>query len=131
MRNVIRLFLSFEAATFIVAALTHFGVLARGYQHQRAGTAESVIAAVLLIGLVASWIRPVSIRAIGLAVQGFALFGTFVGLFTISIGIGPRTVPDIAYHIFIVIVLAAGLVRTNARSPSSVDVMKREEEKHS
>lgn len=29
---------------------------------------------------------------------GFALLGTFVGVFTIAIGIGPRTVPDIVFH---------------------------------
>jgi len=44
-----------------------------------------------------------------LAAQGFALLGTLVGLFTIIIGVGPRTVPDVVYHIAVLIVLAAGL----------------------
>ena len=48
----------------------------------------------------------------GLAAQGFALFGTLVGIFTIAIGVGPRTGPDIVYHIIIVIVLVSGLIVT-------------------
>jgi hypothetical protein len=47
-----------------------------------------------------------------LAAQGFALLGTAIGIFTITIGVGPRTAPDVAYHAFIVIVLAAGLAVT-------------------
>jgi hypothetical protein len=32
-----------------------------------------------------------------------------VGIFTIVIGVGPRTIPDIGYHIGIVLVLIWGL----------------------
>jgi hypothetical protein len=105
----IRLFMFFEAVAFSAAALTHFGVLAGGYEHQKAGTAESVIATALFTGLVLTWIFPRLTRAIALAAQGFALFGTLVGIFTIAVGVGPRTAPDIAYHIGIVIVLVGGL----------------------
>ena len=57
-------------------------------------------------------------RATALLAQGFALFGTLVGLFTIAIGIGPRTAPDILYHIAIVAVLVWGLaVARQARVP--------------
>ncbi|MGH9614842.1 MAG: hypothetical protein ACRD4P_17400 [Bryobacteraceae bacterium] len=117
MRRAIRLFILFEGAAFITAALTHFGILMKGYQHQKAGTAESVIGIVLLCGLALTWIRPASTRGIGLAVQAFALFGTLVGIFTIVIGVGPRTAPDIAYHFVIVIVLICGLAAaTRARA---------------
>jgi hypothetical protein len=109
MTRAIRLFLLFEGAAFILAALTHFGVLIGGYKHRQAGTAESVIGIVLLLGLVLTWIRPVSTRGIGLIVQAFALFGTLIGIFTIAIGVGPRTMPDIIYHIVIVTVLVSGL----------------------
>jgi hypothetical protein len=71
-----------------------------------------VIASVLLAGLVATWIRPARIRRIGLAAQGFALAGTLVGLFTIVIGIGPRTVPDLVIHAAMVAELLAGLAVT-------------------
>ena len=110
MTQQIRLFMLIEAASFIAAALIHFGVLMHGYEHQKAGTAESVIGIVLLVGLALSWIRPELVRRVGLAAQTFALFGTLVGIFTIAIGVGPRTVPDIAYHIGIVAVLVSGLV---------------------
>ncbi len=110
MTRAIRVFMSFEATAFIAAALVHFGIPAPGYEHQKAGIAESVIAVVLLVGLALAWIRPRAIRGVGLAAQGFALLGTLVGIFTIAIGVGPRTAPDIGYHTGIVIVLVFGLI---------------------
>ena len=118
MKRAIRVFVLVECIAFFLAALTHFGVLMDGYQHRKAGTAESVIGIVLLAGLALSWIKPTSTRAAGLAVQAFALLGTLVGIFTIAIGIGPRTVPDIVFHCCIVIVLVSGLV-TAMRSSSA------------
>jgi hypothetical protein len=113
MTRSIRLFVLFECVTFIAAALTHFGVLVKGYEHVKAGTAESVIAIVLFVGLILTLIWPQSTRGIGLTVQGFALVGTLVGIFTIVIGVGPRTIPDITYHIVIVAVLVWGLITTS------------------
>jgi hypothetical protein len=110
MRQAIRRLMVCEAATFIVAALIHFGVLAHEFEHQRAGTAESVIAVALLSGFAWSLAPGRSIRLIGLTAQGFALMGTLVGVFMIAIGVGPRTVPDIAYHVIIVIVVISGLI---------------------
>src|SRR5256885_1263280 len=101
----------------VVAALSHFGILVSGYEHRAAGTAESVIAGVLLVGLATTWVGPAFTRGIGLAAQTFALLGTLVGLFTIAIGVGPRTVPDLAYHVSIVAVLIWGLVVAK-RTPS-------------
>jgi hypothetical protein len=117
--GTIRRFLALEAIAFIVAALVHAGVLLGGHAHPQARVAESVIAAVLLAGLVYSWLRPSSTRRTGLAVQGFALFGTLVGAFTIAIGIGPRTVADIVYHVGLLAVLSWGLVVTSLL-PSSL-----------
>lgn len=114
----IRLLLLLEAASFAAAALVHFGVLLDGYQHKKAGTAESVIGAVLLLGLAATWIRPAWTRTAGLVAQGFALLGTCVGLFTIAIGVGPRTVPDLIYHGSIVAVLIGGLVAAARTRPA-------------
>jgi hypothetical protein len=108
--QAVRLFLFMEAAAFLVAASLHFGVLIHGYEHQKAGTAESVIGVALLVGLMLTAIRPDATRGFGLAAQAFALLGTLVGIFTIAIGVGPRTAPDIAFHIGIVIVLVSGLV---------------------
>ena len=105
----VRLLLFLEAAAFGAAALVHFGVLAHGYEHHEASIAETVIAAVLLGGFTVASLRPAWTRAAGLAAQGFALLGTLVGMFTIAIGVGPRTVPDVAYHAGIVLVLVLGL----------------------
>jgi hypothetical protein len=99
----------FEAASFIAAALVHSGLLIEGYEHPQARIAESIIAIVLFVGAALTWIRPAWVRRVGLAAQGFALLGTLVGVFTIAIGIGPRTIPDIAYHIGIVVILMWGL----------------------
>jgi multisubunit Na+/H+ antiporter MnhB subunit len=118
-RNRIRIFMLFETATFAVASLIHAGVPVKGYEHHEARLAEAVIATVLLGSLVVTWIRPVWTRAAGLGGQGFALVGTLVGLFTIAVGVGPRTAPDVAYHVAIVVVLAWGLrLAWRARRPA-------------
>jgi len=117
MTQTIQRFLLVEAAGFLLASLCHFGVLVHGYEHGRAAIAESTIAAVLLIGLGLTLLWPARTRLIGLIAQGFALLGTLVGLFTIAVGIGPRTVPDLAFHVGIVIVLVGGLT-VAARTPA-------------
>lgn len=112
MLSNIRTLLLIEAAVFLVAASAHFGLVMTGYEHQRAGTAETVIAAVLLLGLLVSWVRPAGTRGAGLAAQGFALLGTAVGVVMVAIGIGPRTPLDIIYHTVMVALLVYGLVVT-------------------
>ena len=108
MNRFLRRLLLFEAATFVVAASIHFGALVDGYAHRKAPIAETVIAVALVVGVLASlrraWTRPALVAA-----QAFALFGVGVGLFTIAIGVGPRTVADVLYHVGIAAVLGAGL----------------------
>ena len=41
---------------------------------------------------------------------------TFVGLFTIIIGVGPRTVPDVIFHILIIVLLILGLLLASQTS---------------
>ena len=108
-RQAVRLIMLVEAASFALASLIHSGRLIPGYEHRQARLAEGVIATVLLIGVALTVIRPAWLRGVGLGAQGFALLGTFVGVFTIAIGVGPRTLPDVLYHIGIVVVLAWGL----------------------
>ena len=87
-------------------------MLIAGYEHQKACIAEGVIALVLLTG------RDIDLDPAGVDTYGgtgrqaFALLGTLIGVFTIAVGVGPRTAPDIAYHIAIVVVLIWGLVIT-------------------
>jgi hypothetical protein len=101
--------LLFEAATFATASLIHFGAVLDGYDHRKAGTAEAVIAAVLVAGSVLSLGGPARARTVIVAAQAFALLGVLVGLFTIAVGVGPRTGLDIAYHAFILCLLAGVL----------------------
>jgi hypothetical protein len=105
----VRVFLLIEAVAFVAAALVHAGWLARGYAHREAAIAESVIAGVLVLGLLVSLIAAGWSRAAGLAAQGFALLGTFVGIFTIIVGIGPQSGFDGALHTGLVALLASGL----------------------
>jgi hypothetical protein len=108
--GVLRLLLLFEASTFVAAAAIHFGVLPEGYGHRQAGTAESVIAVVLLAALALTWAPSPWPHRAAAGGQAFATLGVLVGLFTIAVGVGPRTVPDIAYHLGILAVLVVGLM---------------------
>jgi hypothetical protein len=108
--QTVRFFMLFETATFMVAASIHSGRVIAGYEHQKARLAESVIAIVLLAAVASTWIRPAWTRRAGLSAQLFALVGTLIGVFTIIVGVGPRTIPDMAYHAAIVAVLVWGLV---------------------
>ena len=105
----IRLLLFLQSAVFLGASMTHFGVLLAGYEHRNAGIAECVIGSVLLAGLVLTLVRPRSSRSIGIAVQGFALLGTAVGVVMVAIGVGPRTGPDLALHAVMAGMLLYGL----------------------
>ena len=59
MTSLIQRFLTAEAALFGGAALMHAGFLIRGHEHWKAASAESVIAFVLLAGLVATFVATI------------------------------------------------------------------------
>ncbi len=107
---ILRLFLFLEAASFAVASFIHAGFIVPGYAHARARVPEAVISLALFAGLFASWFWPAQLPRAAFYAQGFALLGTVVGLFTIAVGVGPRTAPDLAYHAAILVVLLFGLV---------------------
>jgi hypothetical protein len=52
----------------------------------------------------------VRVRLIAQVAQTIGLLGTLVGAFTIAIGIGPRSLADIVFHVTMLAVLASGLV---------------------
>ena len=108
--GTIRRFLLLQSVAFFLAASIHGGYLVPGYQHRAARIAECVLGLVLVAGLTVSLLRPALTRPAGLAAQGFALLGTLVGIFTIIVGVGPRSTPDVIYHIAMVGVLLWGLV---------------------
>jgi hypothetical protein len=116
--SAIRLLLFLEGSAFALASVIHSGRLVLGYAHLQARNAEAVIAMVLLGAWVLTWIRPRWFKRTSLYAQAFALAGTMVGVFTILVGVGPRTTPDIFYHIAIGLLLAWGL-RFSSRLPST------------
>jgi hypothetical protein len=108
-RRRLRLLLLGEAAVFAVAAAVHFGAFLEGYDHGKAGTAETVIVIALVLGSAASWSRsPAALKA-AVGAQAFAILGVCVGLFTIAVGVGPRTVLDVVYHVGVLAALVGGL----------------------
>lgn len=98
-----------QAVLFAAASLVHAGVLLGGYEHSHAATAEGIIAVVLLASVVGSLVWPGSIRTLTLAAQGFALVGTLVGVFTMTVGVGPQTTADYVLHALLLALLVAGL----------------------
>jgi hypothetical protein len=104
-----RVFLLVEGTSFAVAGFIHSGLLGMGGD-RAASIAESMLAVVVLLGLMLTWVWPLRVRLIALVAQTIALLGTLVGAFTIAIGIGPRTLADIVFHVTMLAVLACGLV---------------------
>jgi hypothetical protein len=101
-----------EAATFCVAAVLHLDariplgfLTVRGERVGQAAIAELVIAGVLVFGAAVVLARPADARPLACVVTGFAIFGVIVGLATIALGVGPRTIPDLVYHVAIMVVL--------------------------
>jgi hypothetical protein len=110
------MFLLVEGTSFAIAGFIHSGLLGMGGD-RAASIAESTLAVVVLLGLMLTWVWPMRVRLIALVAQTIALLGTLVGAFTIAIGIGPRTLPDVVFHVTILAVLACGLV-VSARAPT-------------
>lgn len=104
-------FLLLEIAMFLVLVAVHFGVLINGYQHAAAATTESVIAVLLVCGLLLTWTPRWSRRA-ATAAQLFGALGVVLGLFTFALGIGPRTMLDLSLNLILLLTLIAGLVLT-------------------
>jgi hypothetical protein len=106
---IIRLMLIVEAIAFLTAALTHFGILIDGYKHRQAANAESVIGLVLFLAWICTFVRPAWAKMAAVSAHCFAVLGTAVGIFTIVVGVGPPTMPDIVYHACILPLLLCGL----------------------
>lgn len=110
----VRIFLAVEALAFWMASAVHAGFLLQGHAHRQAMIAEGVIGVVLAMGLLVSLAFARATRGVGLAVQAFALVGTLVGIFTIVIGIGPRSRFDVALHTMFVTLLVLGVTFAGA-----------------
>ena len=106
-----------EVLVFLAASLVHQGVVAQGFEHAKAATAESVIGCVLAAGLLVSFLRPFTTRWAALFVQGFALLGVAVGVTMIAVGVGPRTKQDLALHACMAVLLILGLISAQRLPP--------------
>jgi hypothetical protein len=94
----VRSFLLLQIAILLSMVSIHFGLLAGGYRHGSAGRAELLIAAVLVAGLLLTWTPWPWSRWAATAAQSFGIVGVLVGLFTIALGIGPRTMLDLTLN---------------------------------
>lgn len=118
-----RTLMAAQTLLFAAASLLHRGVLADGYEHPAAATAEGIIALVLAVGLVLTWVVDRA-RLVALATQGFALVGTAIGVFLVLSGVGPSTPLDIGLHLLMVALLVVGLAVTwvgNANAPGRAE----------
>src|SRR5437773_9605702 len=105
--RLVRLFLFSEAVGFALAALPHYGIFGGEYEGSPAAIiTHGAIALVLLAGLALTFVRADWTWTIGLVTQGVALLAALVGVVTIAVGIGPRTVPEFGFHVGILLVLA-------------------------
>lgn len=110
MKSLTQLFLVIQFAVFAFAASAHFGVFTN-MNDPGAGTAETVIAVVLLTGLALTFTRIADARPVALAAQGFALLGTLIGV-TLVLTVGPRQTFDVVVHSILLVLLIAGLAVT-------------------
>ncbi len=101
-----------QIAIFLALVTIHFGLLISGYGHPAAGTTELVIAVVLVFGFLLTWTRPPWSQRAATAAQCFGTLGVLVGLLTITVGIGPRTILDLSLDVVLLLALIAGLART-------------------
>lgn len=98
-----------QITLFLMLMSIHFGLLISGYQHRDAGATESVIAAVLVVGLLLPWTPPPRSRRAAIGAQSAATLGVLVGLSTTALGIGPRTILDLSLNVVLLLMLIAGL----------------------
>lgn len=101
----------FEAATLAVASAVHLagGVQGRSavFDPDGAGIAEAIIGIVLVAAAAVMFRSPAHARAVGIAATSFAIAGFLLGLnFTARGG----HLPDIAYHVVMLPILAGGLI---------------------
>ena len=113
--GIARAFLLVQIAIFVVLVLIHFGLLIGGYRHQSAGVTELLIIGVLLFGLLLTWTSPPWNRRGAVGAQSVGTFGVLLGLLTIALGIGPRTLLDISLDFALLLTLIAGLASQRKR----------------
>jgi len=108
----VRSFLFLQIAIVLSMVSIHFGLLLGGYRHRSAATAELLIVAVLVAGILLTWTPTPWNRRLASAAQSFGILGVLGGLLTIVLGIGPRTMLDLTLNVALLLTLIAGLAIT-------------------
>ena len=127
MIGAIRVLVIVEAATFLIAGALHLGVpvplamtLGEPLMPQ-AGTPESVIGVVLVVGAVAAFLPGRGAQWVLAGTLVFAILGTLVGIAAIGAGLGPRTDVGEVYHRVIlaslVVTLGLSALATRGTAP--------------
>jgi hypothetical protein len=119
--TLLRWLLFVEAASLVVAAALHSGLILPGPPDD-AAMYEASIAIVVGIGLVVGVVWPRWTRVAALAVQAIALVGAFIGTYATLRGFGPRSPLDIVYHVALITLIVIGLAvawRTPAEAPEA------------
>ena len=105
----LRLIMALAAASLLVAAALHAGLVIEGPMDQ-AAMYETGVAVILIIGLAMTFIGPAWARWGGLAATVLALGGASIGLYVALRGIGPNTLADMIYHVALIALLLLGIV---------------------
>ena len=111
----IRSWLLLQIAILLSMVSIHFGLLIGGYRHRSAGTAELLIAVVLVAGLLVTWTPTPWSRRLATGAQYFGILGVLGGLLTTVLGIGPRTMLDLTLNGALLLTLIAGLAITRRK----------------
>jgi hypothetical protein len=105
----LRLIMALAAASLLVAAALHAGLVIEGPLDQ-AAMYETGVAVILVIGLGMTFVGPAWARWGGLAATVLALGGASIGLYVAIRGIGPNTLADMIYHVALIALLLLGIV---------------------
>lgn len=108
-----------EAVSFAVAAVVHLGhriALVPGEPATGTAVVELIIGGLLALGALAVLAGALRARLFGFLVTLLAIVGVIYQLVAISLGTGPRTIPDLGFDIAMMAVLLISLaVLTNRR----------------
>lgn len=116
MTGALRGIMAVAALSLLAAAALHAGLVIPG-PFDDAAMYETGVAAVLILGIGATFISPAWARWGGLVVTVFALAGASIGLYMALRGLAPNTAPDVVYHVALIGLLLVG-VAVAWRGPS-------------
>jgi hypothetical protein len=106
---LLRWIMAIGAVSLLIAAALHAGLIIPG-PYDSAAMYETIIAVILVIGIGVTFLSGPWARWGALVTLVVSVAGASVGLFLAIRGAGPNTVPDLMYHVGLVLWLLAGVV---------------------